>query len=256
MPPGSAQPSLSYLDCIPAKSVMFGACCDGWALPCLQAKTLWPELRSDLLVAKDDKNRIIYRHNLSTDKCAANRQVANLTDDEAINGPEDGVQAWDGEQDDDPGTDKNAVQLRGFIQQAKQNYEASAEGCSSPVWISSGPLPRQYNVQASSVLLTDASGWSMHCSIQRLGGLWGGERVAVALTRAMTQGRTERQKYSLGQIRRGIVLSKANPQLGLHARGGDLQHPGGRVHALLNGRGTLHPLHAQQPLPGVQHMHA
>ena len=51
----------------------------------------------------------------------------------------------------------------------------------------------------------------------------------------------------LGQIRGGIVLGKADSQLGLHPRSGDLQHPSGRVHALLNAR---HPLHSL-PVPNI-----
>ena len=50
---------------------------------------------------------------------------------------------------------------------------------------------------------------------------------------------------SPGQVRGGIVLSKAHSQLCLHARCGLLQHPGGRVHARLNGAHPLHPLHSR-----------
>ena len=50
-----------------------------------------PQLRGHLLVAKDNKNCIIYRHNFASDQCASNGQVAHLTNDQAIDRPEDGV---------------------------------------------------------------------------------------------------------------------------------------------------------------------
>ena len=50
------------------------------------------------------------------------------------------------------------------------------------------------------------------------------------------------KKSLLGKVRLGVVLSKVDAQLGLHAWRGDFQHPGCWVQTLLNGGHSFHPL--------------
>ena len=50
----------------------------------------------------------------------------------------------------------------------------------------------------------------------------------------------------LGKLGLGVVLSKADAQFVLHARGGHFQHPCGRVQALLY---IGHPIHTLQAIP-------
>lgn len=45
------------------------------------------------------------------------------------------------------------------------------------------------------------------------------------------------------KLRVVVLFSKADPELGLHAGGGDLQHPGGWIEALLNLGNALYALH-------------